>query len=139
VACSLDFPGWCGAVVSRAGLAETSLVRGAMVIKPYGYAIWEAIQRALDQRIKATGHENLYFPLFVPSAVLDRERELVEGFAPEVAVVTHAGGKRLEEPLVVRPTSEAVIWATSLEAALHEQEVGEHALEGQEPRRLQLR
>ena len=136
---SLDFPGWYGAVVSRAGLAETSLVRGAMVIKPYGYAIWEAIQRALDQRIKATGHENLYFPLFVPSAVLDRERELVEGFAPEVAVVTHAGGKRLEEPLVVRPTSEAVIWATSLEAALHEQEVGEHALEGQEPRRLQLR
>jgi prolyl-tRNA synthetase len=109
---SLDFPGWYGAVVSRAGLAESSLVRGAMVIKPYGYAIWEAIQRALDERIKATGHENLYFPLFVPSAVLDRERELVEGFAPEVAVVTHAGGKRLEEPLVVRPTSEAVIWAT---------------------------
>jgi prolyl-tRNA synthetase len=83
-----------------------------MVIKPYGYAIWEAIQRALDERIKATGHENVYFPLLVPSTVLDRERELVEGFAPEVAVVTHAGGKKLEEPLVVRPTSEAVIWAT---------------------------
>src|ERR671937_348093 len=109
---STDFPAWYAEVVRRAGLAESSLVRGAMVIKPYGYAIWEAIQRALDQRIKATGHENLYFPLFVPSAVLDRERELVEGFAPEVAVVTHAGGKRLEEPLVVRPTSEAVIWAT---------------------------
>jgi prolyl-tRNA synthetase len=83
-----------------------------MVIKPYGYAIWEAIQRALDDRIKATGHDNLYFPLFVPNTVLERERELVEGFAPEVAVVTHAGGKKLEDPLVVRPTSEAVIWAT---------------------------
>jgi len=107
-----DFPAWYGAVVSRAGLAESSLVRGAMVIKPYGYAIWEAIQRALDERIKATGHENLYFPLLVPSTVLEREGELVEGFAPEVAVVTHAGGKKLEEPLIVRPTSEAVIWAT---------------------------
>jgi prolyl-tRNA synthetase len=83
-----------------------------MVIKPYGYAIWEAIQRALDDRIKATGHDNLYFPLLVPNTVLERERELVEGFAPEVAVVTHAGGKKLEEPLVVRPTSEPVIWAT---------------------------
>ncbi|MDQ4030063.1 MAG: proline--tRNA ligase [Actinomycetota bacterium] len=109
---SIDFPAWYGEVVRRAGLAESSLVRGAMVIKPYGYAIWEAIQRALDERIRATGHENVYFPLFIPSAVLDRERELVEGFAPEVAVVTHARGKKLEEPLVVRPTSEAVIWAT---------------------------
>ncbi|HSC90192.1 MAG TPA: proline--tRNA ligase [Gaiellaceae bacterium] len=109
---SNDFPAWYGEVVRRAGLAESSLVRGAMVIKPYGYAIWEVIQRALDERIKATGHENVYFPLLVPGAVLDRERELVEGFAPEVAVVTHAGGKELEEPLVVRPTSEAVIWAT---------------------------
>ena len=77
-----DFPGWYGEVVRRAGLAENGAVRGAMVIKPYGYAIWEAIQRALDERIKATGHENVYFPLLVPSAVLDRERELVEGFAP---------------------------------------------------------
>src|ERR671914_1598514 len=109
---SIDFPAWYGEVVRRARLAESSLVRGAMVIKPYGYAIWEAIQRALDERIKATGHENVYFPLLVPSTVLDRERELVEGFAPEVAVVTHAGGKKLEEPLVIRPTSEAVIWAT---------------------------
>jgi prolyl-tRNA synthetase len=109
---SIDFPAWYGEVVRRAGLAESSLVRGAMVIKPYGYAIWEAIQRALDERIKATGHENVYVPLLVPSAVLDRERELVEGFAPEVAVVTHAGGKKLEEPLVIRPTSEALIWAT---------------------------
>jgi prolyl-tRNA synthetase len=83
-----------------------------MVIKPYGYAIWEAIQRELDDRIKATGHENLYFPLLMPASVLAQEGDLVEGFAPEVAVVTEAGGKKLEEPLVVRPTSEAVIWST---------------------------
>jgi prolyl-tRNA synthetase len=109
---SSDFPGWYGEVVRRAGLAENAPVRGAMVIKPYGYAIWEAIQQALDDRIKATGHENLYFPLFVPASLLEREGELVEGFAPEVAVVTHAGGKKLEEPLAVRPTSEALIWST---------------------------
>jgi prolyl-tRNA synthetase len=108
----VDFPAWYGEVVRRAELAENSPVRGAMVIKPYGYAIWEAIQRALDDRIKATGHENLYFPLLVPASVLERESELVEGFAPEVALVTHAGGKQLEEPLAVRPTSEAVIWST---------------------------
>ena len=101
---SNDFPAWYGEVVRRAGLAENSPVRGAMVIKPYGYAIWEAIQRELDQRIKATGHENFYFPLFVPMSVLAQEGELVEGFAPEVAVVTEAGGKKLEEPLAVRPT-----------------------------------
>jgi prolyl-tRNA synthetase len=109
---SSDFPAWYGEVVRRAGLAENSSVRGAMVIKPYGYAIWEAIQRELDDRIKATGHENLYFPLFVPASVLAQEGELVEGFAPEVAVVTEAGGKKLEEPLAVRPTSEALIWST---------------------------
>src|SRR4051795_6973590 len=107
-----DFPAWYGEVVRRAGLAESSAVRGAMVIKPYGYAIWEAIQRELDARIKATGHENVYFPLFVPASVLAREGELVEGFAPEIAVVTEAGGKELEEPLAVRPTSEAMIWST---------------------------
>jgi len=109
---SSDFPAWYGEVVRRAGLAENSAVRGAMVIKPYGYAIWEAIQRELDDRIKATGHENFYFPLFVPASVLAREAELVEGFAPEVAVVTEAGGRQLEEPLAVRPTSEALIWST---------------------------
>jgi prolyl-tRNA synthetase len=109
---SSDFPAWYGEVVRRAGLAENSPVRGAMVIKPYGYAIWEAIQRELDDRIKATGHENVYFPLFVPASVLAQEGELVEGFAPEVAVVTEAGGKKLEEPLAVRPTSEALIWST---------------------------
>jgi prolyl-tRNA synthetase len=109
---STDFPGWYGEVVRRAELAENSAVRGAMVIKPYGYAIWEAIQRALDDRIKATGHENFYFPLFVPASLLAQEGELVKGFAPEVAVVTEAGGKQLEEPLAVRPTSEALIWST---------------------------
>jgi prolyl-tRNA synthetase len=109
---SSDFPAWYGEVARRAGLAENSPVRGAMVIKPYGYAIWEAIQRELDDRIKATGHENFYFPLLVPASVLAQEGELVEGFAPEVAVVTQAGGKKLEEPLAVRPTSEALIWST---------------------------
>jgi prolyl-tRNA synthetase len=109
---SSDFPAWYGEVVRRAGLAENSAVRGAMVIKSYGYAIWEAIQRELDDRIKATGHENFYFPLFVPISVLAQEGELVEGFAPELAIVTEAGGKTLEEPLAVRPTSEALIWAT---------------------------
>ncbi|HEX9599312.1 MAG TPA: aminoacyl--tRNA ligase-related protein, partial [Gaiellaceae bacterium] len=107
-----DFPAWYGEVVRRAGLAENSSVRGAMVIKPYGYAIWELIQRELDERIKETGHENVYFPLLVPASVLAQESELVEGFAPEVAIVTEAGGKKLEEPLAVRPTSEALIWST---------------------------
>jgi len=109
---SSDFPAWYGEVVRRAGLAENSSVRGAMVIKPYGYAIWETIQRELDDRIKATGHENVYFPLLVPASVLAKEGELVEGFAPELAFVTEAGGKQLEEPLSVRQTSEAQIWAT---------------------------
>jgi prolyl-tRNA synthetase len=109
---STDFPAWYGEVVRRAGLAENSPVRGAMVIKPYGYAIWETIQRELDDRIKATGHENFYVPLLVPASVLAQEGELVEGFAPEVALVTEAGGKKLEEPLAVRPTSEALIWST---------------------------
>jgi prolyl-tRNA synthetase len=107
-----DFPAWYQEVVKAAELAEPSLARGTMVIRPYGYAIWEGIQRALDDRIKATGHRNLYFPLFIPYRLLEKEAEHVEGFAPEVAVVTHAGGEKLEEPLVVRPTSETVIWAT---------------------------
>jgi prolyl-tRNA synthetase len=107
-----DFPGWYQEVVKQAELAEPSMVRGTMVIRPYGWAIWERIQRAVDDRIKATGHQNLYFPLFIPYRLLEKEAEHVEGFAPEVAVVTHAGGEKLEEPLVVRPTSETVIWAT---------------------------
>src|SRR3954465_7902810 len=95
---SSDFPAWYGEVVRRAGLAENSAVRGAPVIKPYGYAIWEAIQRELDDRIKATGHENLYFPLLVPASVLAREGDLVAGFAPEAAAGPEAGGKPPPEP-----------------------------------------
>ncbi len=107
-----DFPGWYQEVVRQADLAENSLVRGTMVIKPYGFAIWEAIQQAMDLRIKQTGHQNVYFPMFIPYRLLEREAEHVEGFAPEVAVVTHAGGEDLAEPLVVRPTSETIIWDT---------------------------
>ena len=84
-------------------------VRGTFAIRPYGYAIWEGMQRDLDDRFKATGHVNAYFPLFIPESYLRREAEHVEGFSPELAVVTHAGGKELEEPLVVRPTSETII------------------------------
>jgi prolyl-tRNA synthetase len=109
---STDFPAWYAEVVRRADLAEHSSVRGSMVIKPYGYAIWELLQRALDDRIKATGHDNLYFPLLMPLSLLAREADLVEGFAPQVALVTEAGGSKLEEPLVIRPTSEAAIWST---------------------------
>jgi prolyl-tRNA synthetase len=109
---SENFPAWYQEVVRGADLAENSLVRGTMVIKPYGFAIWEAIQSAFDQLIKATGHQNVYFPMFIPSGLLEKEAEHVEGFAPEVAVVTHAGGEKLEEPLVIRPTSETIIWAT---------------------------
>jgi prolyl-tRNA synthetase len=107
-----DFPGWYQEVVREADLAENSLVRGTMVIKPYGYAIWEAIRDALDTRFKLTGHQNLYFPMFIPLRLLEREKEHVEGFAPEFAMVTHAGGEELGEPLVVRPTSETIIWDT---------------------------
>jgi prolyl-tRNA synthetase len=108
---SEDFSAWYNEVVLRAELADYSPVRGCMVIRPYGYGIWELMQRALDERFKQTGHENAYFPLFIPQSFLEREKEHVEGFAPEVAVVTHAGGKELEEPLVIRPTSETVIYA----------------------------
>ncbi|MCU1488798.1 MAG: prolyl-tRNA synthetase [Acidimicrobiaceae bacterium] len=106
---SEDFSAWYNEVVLRAELADRGPVRGTMVIRPYGYRIWELIQGALDARIKATGHENAYVPLFIPESHLRREAEHVEGFAPELAVVTHAGGEKLEEPLVVRPTSETVI------------------------------
>ncbi|MEO7804273.1 MAG: proline--tRNA ligase [Actinomycetota bacterium] len=107
-----DFPAWYNQVVKGAELAENSLVKGTMVIRPYGYAIWEAIQSGLDRRIKATGHSNVYFPLLIPQKLLEKEAEHVEGFAPEVAVVTHAGGQKLDEPVVIRPTSETIIWAT---------------------------
>jgi prolyl-tRNA synthetase len=106
---SHDFSKWYLDVVRRAELADYSPVKGCMVIRPYGYAIWELIQQALDRRIKATGHVNAYFPLFIPESLLKKEAEHVEGFAPQVAYVTHGGGEELEEKLVVRPTSEAII------------------------------
>jgi prolyl-tRNA synthetase len=107
-----DFPRWYTDVVQQAKMADHGPVRGSMVIRPYGYAIWELMQKALDKMFKDTGHENVYFPMFIPESFLKKEAEHVEGFAPELAVVTHAGGKELEEPLVVRPTSETVIWNT---------------------------
>ncbi len=106
---SQDFSKWYLDVVRRAELADYSPVKGCMVIRPYGYAIWELIQQALDKRIKATGHVNAYFPLFIPESLLHKEAEHVEGFAPQVAYVTHGGGEELEERLVVRPTSEAIV------------------------------
>src|SRR4051795_481804 len=104
-----DFPRWYQDVVAKAELAENGPVRGTMVIRPWGYAIWERLQRELDDRIKAAGAENAYFPVFIPEAYLHKEAEHVEGFSPELAVVTHGGGKELEEPVVVRPTSETII------------------------------
>ena len=104
-----DFPRWYQDIVAKAELADNGPVRGTMVIRPYGFAIWEAMQADLDARIKATGARNAYFPLFIPQSYLQREAEHVEGFSPELAVVTHAGGKELDEPIVVRPTSETVI------------------------------
>jgi prolyl-tRNA synthetase len=87
-------------------------VKGTMVIKPYGYAIWENIQKILDAKFKELGVQNAYFPLFIPESFLQKEKEHVEGFSPELAVVTHGGGKKLEEPLVVRPTSETIMYST---------------------------
>jgi prolyl-tRNA synthetase len=106
---SKDFSKWYIDVVLRAQLADYSPVKGCMVIRPYGYAIWELLQQQLDARIKASGHVNAYFPLFIPNSLLTKEAEHVEGFAPQVAYVTHGGGEELEEKLVVRPTSEAII------------------------------
>ena len=121
-----NYSKWYNELVVKAGLAENSAVRGCMVIKPYGYAIWEKMQRALDDMFKATGHQNAYFPLFIPKSFFSREASHVEGFAKECAVVTHyrlkndEAGKgvvvdpeaRLEEELIVRPTSETIIWNT---------------------------
>src|ERR671927_216447 len=106
---SQDFSRWYVDVVRRAELADYSPVKGCMVIRPYGYAIWELLQHDLDRRIKASGHVNAYFPLFIPEGLLHKEAEHVEGFAPQVAYVTHGGGEELAEKLVVRPTSEAII------------------------------
>jgi prolyl-tRNA synthetase len=106
---SEDFSAWYNDVIFRAELVDRGPVRGSMVIRPYGYRIWELLQADLDARIKATGHQNAYFPLLIPQSYMQREAEHVEGFAPEFFTVTHAGGKELEEPLIVRPTSETII------------------------------
>ena len=108
---SEDFSQWYIDVVLNAGMADYAPVKGCMVIKPYGYALWENIQQGLDRMFKETGHVNAYFPIFIPESFLKKEAEHVKGFAPECAVVTHGGGKQLEEPLVIRPTSETIIWA----------------------------
>jgi prolyl-tRNA synthetase len=106
-----DFSAWYNEVVLRSELADYSPTRGSMVIRPWGYGIWERMQRALDDMFKETGHQNAYFPLLIPQSFIEREKEHIKGFAPEVAVVTHAGGKQLEEPLIIRPTSETIIYA----------------------------
>ena len=106
-----DFAAWYNELVLRSELADYSPVRGSMVIRPWGYTLWENMQRALDDMFKATGHQNAYFPLLIPLSFIEKEKEHVEGFKPELAIVTHAGGKDLEEPFAIRPTSETVIMA----------------------------
>src|SRR6266404_8023782 len=109
---SENYSRWYTDVIAAAELADYAPVKGCMIIRPNGYAIWEKMQQALDRMFKDTGHQNAYFPLFIPEHFLHKEAQHVEGFAPEVAVVTHAGGQKLEEPLVIRPTSETIIWHT---------------------------
>jgi prolyl-tRNA synthetase len=104
-----DFSEWYNELVLRAELADYAPVRGCMIVRPYGWALWENIQQCLDRRFKATGHMNAAFPLLIPRSFIEKEKHHVEGFAPELAVVTHGGGEELEEPLVVRPTSETII------------------------------
>ena len=106
---SENFSEWYNQIVQKADMADYAPVRGCMVVKPYGWALWENIQQALDKRFKASGHVNAAFPLLIPMSFLEKEKEHVEGFSPELAVVTHGGGEKLEEPLVVRPTSETII------------------------------
>jgi len=106
-----DFATWYNEIVQRSELADYSPVKGSMVIRPWGYGIWENMQRALDDMFKATGHENAYFPLLIPMSFIEKEKAHIEGFAPELAVVTRAGGKELEEPYVIRPTSETIIYS----------------------------
>ncbi|HOQ76841.1 MAG TPA: proline--tRNA ligase, partial [Thermoclostridium sp.] len=103
-----DFAQWYTDIVKKADLADYSSVRGCMIIRPYGYAIWERIQGELDRRFKETGHENVYMPMFIPESLLQKEKDHVEGFAPEVAWVTHGGSEQLTERLCVRPTSETL-------------------------------
>ena len=105
-----DYSRWYTDVVQKAELADYSPVKGCMVIRPYGYGLWENMVAGLDRRFKETGHVNAYFPMLIPESFMHKEAEHVEGFSPELAVVTHGGGKKLEEPLVIRPTSETIIW-----------------------------
>jgi len=106
-----NFASWYNEVVLRAEMADYSPVRGSMVIRPWGYGIWERMQRALDDMLKDAGHENAYFPLLIPMSFIEREKDHIKGFAPELAIVTRAGGKELEEPYVIRPTSETIIYS----------------------------
>src|SRR5262250_1211223 len=106
---SEDFSKWYNDLVQRADLADYAPVRGCMIIKPYGYSLWENIQHQLDRRFKDTGHQNAYFPLLIPESFLRKEAEHVEGFSPELAVVTIGGGEELQERLIIRPTSETII------------------------------
>ncbi len=106
---SENYSEWYNQLIQRAELADYAPVRGCMVVRPYGWALWENIQQSLDKRFKATGHVNAAFPLLIPKSFLEKEKEHVEGFSPELAVVTHGGGQELEEPLVIRPTSETII------------------------------
>ena len=106
-----SYADWYVDIILNAQLADYSPVKGTMVIRPRGYALWERIQRVLDDMFKETGHENAYFPLLIPQSFIAKEAEHVEGFAPELAVVTHGGGEELDEPLVIRPTSETIIWS----------------------------
>lgn len=108
---SQDYSAWYIDIVREAKLADYSPVKGCMVIRPRGYALWEEMQKVLDTMFKETGHQNAYFPMLIPESFLKKEAEHVEGFSPELAVVTHAGGEELEEPLVLRPTSETIIWS----------------------------
>src|SRR3989454_2854038 len=104
-----DFSEWYNQLVLKAQLADYAPVRGCMIVRPYGWAPWENIQQALDRRFKATGHQNVAFPLLIPRSFIDKEKHHVEGFSPELAVVTIGGGEELAEPLVLRPTSETII------------------------------
>jgi len=106
-----DYSRWYQDIVLKAQLADYAPVKGCMVIRPYGFAIWEKMQRTLDDKFKETGHQNAYFPLLIPESFLKKEAEHVEGFSPECAVVTHAAGSKLEEPYMIRPTSETIIWS----------------------------
>src|SRR5438132_536463 len=106
---SEDFSEWYNQLVLRAELADYAPVRGCMIVRPYGWALWENIQQALDRRFKATGHQNVAFPMLIPRSFIDKEKHHVEGFSPELAVVTIGGGEELAEPLVIRPTSETII------------------------------